>query len=223
MVKIDRRKTYMLVVDTETCNGLDEPLVYDLGFSIVDKAGNRYAHESFIIGEIFFGERELMNSAYYADKIPMYLEDIANGTRRVVHFDYAKERMFALMKEYNAEIVCAYNARFDVLALNFTQQWLTEKRYFFPYGQPVWCIMKMATDTICKQKMYDVFCKANGYLTNHKTPQNRRTAEVVYRYITNNTDFIESHTALEDVEIEAEIMAHCFRQHKAMRKDLWKK
>ena len=36
-----------------------------------------------------------------------------------------------------------------------------------------------------------------------------------------NTDFIESHTALEDVMIEKEILAYCYRQHKKMRKKLW--
>ena len=29
----------MLVLDTETCNSIDEPLVYDLGMAVVDKNG----------------------------------------------------------------------------------------------------------------------------------------------------------------------------------------
>lgn len=35
------------------------------------------------------------------------------------------------------------------------------------------------------------------------------TAETVYRYITNNIDFIEEHTALADSEIEWEILRYC--------------
>ena len=37
--KIDRRISYFLVFDTETANSLDNPLMYDLGFAIVDKRG----------------------------------------------------------------------------------------------------------------------------------------------------------------------------------------
>lgn len=220
-MNIDKRKKYIMVLDTETCNSLEEPLVYDIGWAVVDKQGNIYKSKSYIVAEIFFGEKDLMTSSYYAEKIPMYLEDIKVGNRKVASYYEIRKQLFEDMEEFGVEVVSAYNARFDVKALNFTSKWISEKPYFFPYNQQIWCIMKMATDTICKQKMYDYFCKSNGFLTNHKTPQNRRTAEVVYRYIENDTDFIESHTALEDVEIETAIMAHCFRQHKPMRKNLW--
>ena len=221
MNMIDKRKKYIMVLDTETCTSLEEPLVYDIGWAVVDKQGNIYKSKSYIVAEIFFGEKDLMTSSYYAEKIPMYLEDIKVGNRKVASYYEIRKQLFEDMEEFGVEVVSAYNARFDVKALNFTSKWISEKPYFFPYNQQIWCIMKMATDTICKQKMYDYFCKSNGFLTNHKTPQNRRTAEVVYRYIENDTDFIESHTALEDVEIETAIMAHCFRQHKPMRKNLW--
>ena len=220
-MNIDKRKKYIMVLDTETCNSLEEPLVYDIGWAVVDKQGNIYKSKSYIVAEIFFGEKDLMTSSYYAEKIPMYLEDIKVGNRKVASYYEIRKQLFEDMEEFGVEVVSAYNARFDVKALNFTSKWISEKPYFFPYNQQIWCIMKMATDTICKQKMYDYFCKSNGFLTNHKTPQNRRTAEVVYRYIENDTNFIESHTALEDVEIETAIMAHCFRQHKPMRKNLW--
>ena len=74
----------------------------------------------------------------------------------------------------------------------------------------------MANDTICKQVRYKEWCYLNGYLT--KNGRVRKTAEILYRYITGNNDFTESHTGLEDVMIEKEIFAHCIRQHKPMRK-----
>ena len=40
MEKIDRRKTYYLVFDTETTNSMDDPIVYDIGGAVVDKNGN---------------------------------------------------------------------------------------------------------------------------------------------------------------------------------------
>ena len=40
--------------------------------------------------------------------------------------------------------------------------------------------------------------------------------------ITNNVDFTESHTGLEDVLIEKEIFVKCIRQHKKMKRSPWK-
>ena len=39
--------------------------------------------------------------------------------------------------------------------------------------------------------------------------------------ISKNNDFTESHTGLEDVLIEKEILVYCFKQHKKMERRLW--
>ena len=77
----------------------------------------------------------------------------------------------------------------------------------------------MAQSVIGKMPTYRAFCEEHGYLT--KTGRLSMTAENLYRFISRDNDFVENHTGLEDVEIEAQIMAYCFRQHKAMRKKLW--
>ena len=67
--------------------------------------------------------------------------------------------------------------------------------------------------------MYRVWCEQNGYIT--KNNQCRFSAEVLYKYITGNDDFIESHTGLEDVMIEKDILAYCYSRHKKMVRQLW--
>ena len=79
----------------------------------------------------------------------------------------------------------------------------------------------MALDVIAKTPTYKEFCFENGFVTKHKTPRPQVKAETLYRYITQNIDFIESHTALKDVMIEKEIFAYCFRKHQPMRKALY--
>ena len=216
--KIDRRKSYYIVFDTETANGLDDPIVYDLGFAVIDKNGNVYEKHSFVIGEVFFGMKELMQSAYYAEKIPQYIEQIKKGERKVVSLYTARKIFAKACKEYNVKAVIAHNARFDYRSTSKTQRYLTKSKYrfFLPYGIEIWDTMKMANDTICKQVHYKEFCYNNGYLT--KNGRVRKTAEILYRYISGEHDFIESHTGLEDVMIEKEIFVHCLRQHKPMRK-----
>lgn len=215
---IDRRKSYYIVFDTETANGLDDPIVYDLGGAVVDKKGKVYETFSLIINEVFYGMEDLMESAYYAKKIPMYKEQIENKERKVVSLFEARKIFHALCKKYNVKACIAHNARFDYRATAKTQRYLTKSRYrfFLPYGLELWDTMRMAEDTICKQVHYKEWCYLNGYLT--KNGRVRKTAEILYRYISGEHDFKESHTGLEDVMIEKEIFAHCIRQHKPMRK-----
>ena len=228
---IDKRKHYIIVLDTETCNGimtddkldLSDSLVYDLGFAVVDKKGNVYETSSFVIKEVFYGMKDVMKSAYYASKISQYEADLTSGKRQLVSFYNARKTLLDTMKKYHTSTIAAHNAGFDVRALNNTQRYLTKSkhRYFFPFSTQVWCTLKMARQTIGKQKTYKEYCEKNEYLTKHKIPQVRLTAEILHRYLTGDNNFIESHTGLEDVMIEKDILARCLRQHKKMIKTLY--
>lgn len=231
MAKIDRRRNYIIVMDTETCpldrdyNGVTpfNMFVYDIGWAVVDKHGNVYETKSYVNKDIFYGEKDLMNSSYYANKLPQYFEDIENGSRVVASWFEIRKDLVETMKRYETNIVCAHNARFDDGATKNTQRWLTKSkyRYFLPYGTEVWDTMKMSLDVVATMPTYKAFCEENGYMTRHKTPRPQVKAEVIYRFITGNNDFIESHTGLEDVLIEKEILAYCYRKHKKMRKKLY--
>lgn len=218
-----------LVFDVETANcpkdekgqlDTQNAQVYDLGMRVIDKYGNVYAEKSLVNKDVFFGMRDAMKEAYFADKIPQYMRDIWNHEREVVD-TWGMWRTFRDMcRDWNVKAVIAHNAHFDVTALNATMRYQTKsfKRFFLPYGVQVWDTMKMANDTICKQNGYISFCKQNGYMTKHKIPQVRKTAEVLWRYLSGDDTFEESHTGLEDVAIEAEIFVACARQHKAMER-----
>lgn len=233
MTKIDKRINYKIVLDTETCP-MDKDLegvsaenmwVYDIGWAIVDKRGKVYKTRSFINYDIFVRERELMKSAYYADKLPKYQKDLDEKTRTLAKWDTIKRIFWEDLQEYDVKQVFAHNMRFDNVSLNRTQRWLTKSkyRYFFPYNIEVCDTLKMARDVIGKMPTYRRFCEEHGYMTNHKTPQPRFSAETLYRFISGNNDFVESHTGLEDVMIEKEILAYCYKQKKPMRRLLWKK
>lgn len=216
-------RKYIMVLDTETANGLmvnDKldlscSLVYDIGFTVVDKKGRVYCQKSMAIREIFYGMADVMKSAYYAEKLPKYWEDIKAGRRNLVNFMTARKIVLEVMKEYNIQTVSAHNARFDVNALNNTIRYITksDKRFFFPFGTEIWDTYKGAVHTICKQKGYIQFCERNGYMTKHKTPRVRATAEILYRYLSGNNNFIEEHQGLDDTTIEAKILTQILRQH----------
>jgi hypothetical protein len=222
-------KTLYMVYDTEVCNcpKVDGQLdvangqVYDLGIQIVDKDGFVYDEYSIVNGDVFWRMPDAMREAYFADKRPQYVADILAGKRKVMNTWQMYKLVRELCEKYNIKACIAHNARFDIKVLNATLRYQTKskRRWFFPYEMPLWDTMKMANDTICKQKRYIEFCKENGYMTNHATPQVRKTAEIIWRYLTDDNSFEEEHTGLADVTIEAQIFAECVRQHKKMEKD----
>ena len=222
-------KALYMVYDTEVCNcpSIDGQLdvangqVYDLGIQIVDKEGYVYDEYSIVNGDVFWGMPEAMKEAYFADKRPQYVADILSGKRKVLNTWQMYQLVRNLCKEYNIKACVAHNARFDIKVLNATLRYQTKskRRWFFPYEMPLWDTMKMAKDTICKQKRYIEFCQKNGYMTNHSVPQVRKTAEIIWRYLIDDVTFEEEHTGLADVTIEAQIFAECIRQHQKMERE----
>jgi len=224
METIDHRRHYVLVLDTETANTIQEDskldmsnvLFYDCGWAVADTHGNVYRTRSYVNRDIFCYERELMQSAYYAKKIPQYVAEIQAGLREMADLVEIRQTFLADLAEFDICEICAHNARFDVNSLNTTQRYVTKSkyRYFIPYGIEVWDTMGMARDVICNMPTYKKFCQDNGYMT--KNNQVRKTAEILYRFISGEDRFTEAHTGLEDVLIEVKIMAYCYRQHKPM-------
>lgn len=223
-MNIDKRHIYGIMLDTETANSLDDPLFYDCGWAVIDSHGRVYKEQSFINREIFVDRRDLMQTAYYANKIPSYVEDLRNGVRRMANLYEIKRALAEDVKEYDCKFICAHNARFDYKSLNTTQRYLSKSasRYFVPYGLEWWDTLKMAKDVILPMPTYKAFCEENGFMTNHKNPRPQLTAEVLYKFITRDMEFSEVHKGLDDVLIEAQILAYCVRRHKKMNKKLWK-
>lgn len=199
----------VIVIDTETTNSLDDPICYDCGFSIIDKnTAKVFDKRSYVIADVFL-DKSLMETAYFKDKIPQYWEEIQKGERILTSWDRVAREFRELVKENEITEVYAHNMRFDYRALNLTQRFITSSkfRYFFPYGMRICDTLKMARAVLSKSESYRDFCLANKYLT--KRNQNKYTAEVLYRYISNNNNFVEAHTGLEDVLIEKEILKYC--------------
>ena len=217
------KKHKYLLIDTETANGLDDPLCYNFAGAVIDRYGNVYETGNFINADVFFDKPELMQTAYYAAKIPEYLEQIKRGEIQIKSWFEIKNWVWEICAKYGIKAVIAHNARFDYLSCTKTQRFETcsKYRYFFPYGMEICDTLKMSCDVIGKMPTYKKFCEENGYIT--KNGQLRFTAEILYRFITKDNEFVENHTGLEDVMIEKEIMAYCYRQHKKMRRLLWEK
>lgn len=212
----------VIVLDTETANSLEEPIAYDIGFAVIDTENGDILEEySFAIAEVFL-DKELMNSAYYKEKIPQYWKEIKGGSRKLVKFETARRVLYQTVKKYNVNIIAAHNARFDNRSTNLSRRYLTSSKYrfFFPYGIEIWDTLKMAREVMKEDENYSCFCIENNYMT--KNHQKRFTAEILYRYLTGNNEFEEAHRGIDDVRIEKEIFMYCLQKNPEIDGRLWK-
>lgn len=233
MQKIDKRRTYYIGLDTETCYCQTKDgkvnTIYDFGWVITDKHGNIYKTRSYIVKEVFFDRKKDMQSAYYAKKIPQYLEGIKQNSPRVLKFQTIISRLIEDATQYNIKAIFAHNASFDVNAIKNTFTVLSENldlsvlrseylNIYSKYNIQWWDTLKMSKQTIGTLKKYQKFCIENSYIT--KSGNCRFTAEILYRYLIQDVNFEEAHTGLADVLIETTIFTHCFRMHKSMKPQL---
>ena len=172
-----------------------------------------------MVADVFL-DSELMASAYFAEKIPQYWEDIKNGKRILRRLKTIRSILCDVMTQHEINMVCAYNCAFDVRSGNYTQRYLTSSkyRYFYPYGTQFMDILKLAREILKTDENYKTFCKENNYLT--EKGQNRYTAEIVYRYLFDK-DFVEEHTGLADCLIEAQIMVRLMGENPNVDFRLW--
>ena len=99
----------------------------------------------------------------------------------------------------------AYNSPFDDRVFDFNCEWF---KIINPFDNiPMFDIRGYVHKYIAFTPDFQQFCENNQYFT--ESGNFSTTAETVYRYISQNTDFIEEHTALADSEIELEILLYC--------------
>ena len=135
-----RRPKLYLVLDTETatlpfiddlCKGnqkikqklaIAKPLVYDVGWQIVDRLGRVYSQHSYLIQETFFVPN-VFNTAYYCNKRPIYMDRLEKGEIDVIGWEQMVKVLLEDLEE--VDFCCAYNAMFDFKkAINFTDEYM---------------------------------------------------------------------------------------------------
>ena len=216
-IKIDKRKKMFLLVDVETAGGLDNPQIYDLGLVVTDKQGNIYYKSSLLVKEVW-ENKELMNSCYYADKIPLYKAKIQDKKIKIVEWSIIQKLLNKLVEAFNIKCVCAYNYMFDKRAISNTHKIYGTNEKFFLQNLEELDIWKLACETILQEKGYIRTAQKMGWLT--EKGNIKSNAECSYRYITGDYHFIEAHTGLEDALIESQILKWALRKHVKTTKGL---
>jgi hypothetical protein len=205
-------KQNFAVFDTETI-GISPKLVYDLGLIICDRQGNPIAKKSWIIREIITDPKIMLGAYYAAKTFSHYIPAIADGKLSLFSFDDARREFNAMISEHNAKTICAYNIAFDRKAMRETAQHVGHVGAFLNEKINFADLWLASCRTIAATKKYKTFCHDNGKVS--PAGNVRTNAETVFSYLKQNPAFVESHTALEDCEIESEILGAINRRKRA--------
>ena len=257
-------KKMYCVVDTETATlpyadeiaqgdperkkkiAIAKPLVYDIGWTICDRAGVIHDRKQFLIAETF-SVPAVFNTAYYAEKRPIYLEMLKKGETVIKPWDEVMKIFMADLEKVDS--VGAFNAMFDFKkAIPFTELYikmLYSPDYFkweeiqrnscrrIAFEKPsndknpdfdpdhflfrgrlydLFDLWGLATTHLLNNVTYKNNCLKHGMLTNSGV-YFKTSAETSYRYLCDKYDFMESHTALDDAEIESYILHKIAQKH----------
>ena len=201
-------KTRYCTLDTETFGGAANPKgVYHLAGLIHERDGKVLASFNYLIAEHY---EEIAKDDYAKRNFFKYAEMIANGDITVIATEAeAVHAVDTICNFYNVKYMMAYNSSFDFVKTVCAA--LIENREFID-------IYLMAVQTISHLKKYAAFCRENGLQSKSKKSV-ATSAESMYAYITNNPNYLEEHTALEDSKIEMQIFLSCLKTHKKYTKN----
>lgn len=259
--ELDRRRKYYLILDCETATlpfvkefpecsrkkiAIAKPLIYDIGWTVVDKKGRIYKKKNFLISEIF-SVPSVFNTAYYKEKRPLYIEMLNGGAIDLVTWREATRELVHDMEL--VEGVGAYNAMFDFKkAIPFTELYINEL-YSADYQSWENLQREICTNIVNGERyqstkefekeifrfrkkeyrLFDVWGLSCNFLLNNDAYRNacrmnewqtesgkyfKTSAETAFRFCSKNYNFDESHTALNDAEIESELFAMAVKRNK---------
>lgn len=193
----------VLVFDTETTS-LQKPFCYNLGWVIIDdKSGATVCARDYVIEQVWHN-LELFSTAYYAEKRPLYVGRMRNRSVIMDKWGYVCQQMARDIKNYGVEHAYAFNSRFDEKVFDWCCDW-------YKTLNPLETVMVhdirgYVHKNLALLPTYQTMCEELGCFTengNYST-----TAETVYKFVTEQHDFAEEHTALSDSRIEGEILLY---------------
>jgi hypothetical protein len=198
------QKNAYVVMDTETSfrNGL----VFDFGWTTIDKRGNVLGSADLNFLDVICKEKP-----YYIHKIAGYARRQRKAIHKVTTFAVG-QRLFNLHIQHLKAagyrvILCAYNAGFDCRVLGGTSRAFGCGKFL---RHSVELLDIWGNWALSAPKCYTAPATASGKFLS-------TTAQNVYRFESQQPDFIEAHTAYEDTTIEAEILLKILRRKKRLK------
>lgn len=220
--KIDiKKQKYLLFIDTETIGSLyvaESVLPFEIGMKVFNLDNMKVVKEKSYLVRKFFNNKYIMLSTFSATKYPSYFEKLENDKRyKTMSVKDISQDLEKIINRYSIKIMVAHNGKFDQTAIAR----ICEE---FGTNNPMKKLDLLDTMEMSKvitfSKEYANYCIENkdrlnsinesAFITN--SGRVRTTAQAIYSYLTNNPEFEEAHTGLEDIDIEIEIFKESLKR-----------
>ena len=206
----------VIVFDTETIDIKDLD-IFDFGFTVIDtETKQEIAKGSYLISEIY--NTPLFERAYYYNKNKeVYEKKVKEGIIELVTLAEARALFNKAIIDNKVDVIGGFIIDFDIRALNFnfskycgetnpiTKEKLAKSRQVVDISLLFSLLEKKYGD-------YIEWCQQYGHVTDKGNIKS--TAEVIYKYITNNHEHEEEHTAYSDTVEEAAVLQYCIDSYK---------
>lgn len=202
----------ILIFDTETA-GVKTQSLLNVGYMIVDLDLTTFnfttkVKRDYILRDVYSNTMWMRNDMFVGDdKLAQIASNIAHRGATLRSEKQVFEQMTKDIDKYGVQYGFAYNCQFDTdkfakTAIAYGLDNPLEKltAVFDLWGFAYW--------KICKTDDYLKFCNDN----NLRTKSGRfipTSVEGVTKYLNNDIDFVEEHTALSDVYWELRILCEC--------------
>lgn len=197
----------IIVFDTETI-GLEKAFCYDIGYCVVDtESGEVIKAKEFIIEQLW-SNKPLFETAYYADKKELYVSKMRGRKAQLVKWGTAVGQIIKDIEQFEIVGLYAYNSNFDTKVIDFNADWY-KTRNFLDYA-PTFDIWGYTSELITSGQAQDYvdFCENNNFISESGNIMNN--ADTWGKFLYNDLEWNEEHTALEDSKIETKILFYCF-------------
>lgn len=204
----------VIVFDTETMGRISQTLL-NVGYKIIDIDTETGCVKTLL-------NKDYLNSTLYKNKFAME-NDLFVGTGKKSMYDtlvknkginskYGLKKILELMtkdvQKYNVEFAYAYNSNFDIDKISRACE-----QYGLPYvfnDIKVFDLWAYARKHICDTTEYLTYAKDNSLLTDKGFIST--SVESVCKFLYDNLDFVEDHTALSDTQHETYILSECIKR-----------
>lgn len=192
----------ILVFDTETVD-VEHAFCYNVGYTIVNiETREKLLKRDYVIEQVW-ENKMLFSTSYYAEKKQLYINALRGRKASIKHWGHTMQRMIKDIQDYNVEFAYAFNSPFDVRVFDFNSEWFKSSNAL-DYVKTI--DIRGLINKLLFSDEYKVFCEENGFYT--ESGNYSGNAETLTKFIRQDIDFVEDHTALSDSLIEADIILY---------------
>lgn len=192
----------ILVFDTETVD-VEHAFCYNVGYTIVNiETREKLLKRDYVIEQVW-ENKMLFSTSYYAEKKQLYINALRGRKASIKHWGHTMQRMIKDIQDYNVEFAYAFNSPFDVRVFDFNSEWFKTSNAL-DYVQTI--DIRGLINQLLFSDEYKAFCEENGFYT--ESGNYSGNAETLTKFIRQDIDFVEDHTALSDSLIEADIILY---------------